>query len=294
VGKQCSEREGAALTCVCSTRGDVSELGERDSGERAARTERRQSLLQVLARPGEGAAVAHVRVLPSSLFSPVFGAQRSPQSLAPLCVVCTRARGCCSKTERRQVGSACVPTRTPCSPSAAGPTSRLAWTVSVCHLPGPLWGGPWVEVAKRIEDQRKPRSVGERESPPGQGLLVPHHTLLRGQKSRASVSRGPAERSEAGHAATAALCAAQRRAKFTFFTCPKRCSCQARARKASAPTKAAGVPLLGKGKNQQVSHGACLAGRDWVSRAQVMWWWVLAAHHRVRAAEPTLFPPSGG
>jgi hypothetical protein len=241
-----------------------------------------------------------VRVLPSSLFSPVFGAQRSPpQSRAPLCVcgVCAllHAREPAAAAPRLSGGRWARPVcadQDPLQPECCGSDESLGQCA--CHLPGPLWGGPWVEVAKRIEDQRKPRSVGERESPPGQGLLVPHHTLLRGQKSRASVSRGPAERSEAGHAATAALCAAQRRAKFTFFTCPKRCSCQARARKASAPTKAAGVPLLGKGKNQQVSHGACLAGRDWVSRAQVMWWWVLAAHHRVRAAEPTLFPPSGG
>jgi hypothetical protein len=42
---------------------------------------------------------------------------------------------------------------------------------------------------------------------------------------------------------------------------------QARASKASAPTKAAGVPLLGKGK-KPTSQPRCmnrgLAGRDWV------------------------------
>lgn len=147
VGKKCSERGGCRThVCVLDSTGDVSELGERDSGERAARTERRQSP-QVLARPGEGLLLLTCACCPRLCSLPSLVLNVPPRRVLLHCVWCvcssprTRARGCCSKTERRQVGSARV-----CRP---GPlAARVLWVrrvgslgLFVCHLPGPLWGG---------------------------------------------------------------------------------------------------------------------------------------------------------
>lgn len=102
-----------------------------------------------------------------------------PQSRAPLCVwrVCssprTRARGCCSKTERRQVGSACV-----CRP---GPlAARVLWVrrvgslgQRVCVTSPVLFGGDLGLRWPRGLKTRDNPEVGERESPGAGGEEPP-------------------------------------------------------------------------------------------------------------------------
>jgi hypothetical protein len=126
----------------------------------------------------KGCCCSRARVALVSVLSRLWCSTFPPQSLAPLCVWCvcssprTRARGCCSKTERRQVGSACV-----CRP---GPLAARVlwvrrvgslWTVCVTSLV--LFGGDLGLRWPRGLKTRENPEVGERESPGAGGEEPP-------------------------------------------------------------------------------------------------------------------------